>query len=96
MDEPTPNLLNALFKFYPRDGHTPKENFLSEALAYLLVTDTKVRDAWLSLVLGSKTLCTKHYISTRKAEQNEHSASIPDMRVEAVLSDASPRRDPGG
>jgi hypothetical protein len=28
-----PNLFESLFVFRPRDGHTPRENFLTEAFA---------------------------------------------------------------
>ncbi|HPC51838.1 MAG TPA: hypothetical protein PLV05_01920 [Verrucomicrobiota bacterium] len=52
MNESTPNLFNALFRFHPRDGHAPKENFLSEAFAHVLPTPDAACSAWLGLESG--------------------------------------------
>jgi hypothetical protein len=56
MQPSQPNLFESLFAFHPREDHTPKENFHTESFAYLLRTDNEVRNCWLSLLLGKRTL----------------------------------------
>jgi hypothetical protein len=88
MNDLSPNLFNALFKFHPREGHTPKENFLSEAFAYVLKTCDTARGAWLSLVLGRQVHTRQFELSTRQTEYDEaHVAIFPDMRIRGVLDD---------
>lgn len=78
---PNPNLFLSLFEFHPRDGHTPKENFLTEAFAYLLRTDEPVLNVWLSRLLGRKIERATCEIKTRQTEQDlETDTSIyPDL-----------------
>lgn len=91
MADSSPNLFNALFEFHPRGGHTPKENFLSEAFAYLLATCDVARDAWLSRVFGRKVRATQFEATTRQSEHDEDHVSIfPDMRIQGILDDDTP------
>lgn len=88
MSSQSPNLFNALFEFHPRAGHTPKENFLSEAFAYVLATCDAARDAWLSRVLGRPVRATQFEVNTRQSEHDEDFVSVfPDMRIQGVLDD---------
>jgi hypothetical protein len=41
-----PNLFQSLFVFRPREGLTPRENFLTEALAYVIRSDPIALSAW--------------------------------------------------
>ena len=52
MTDECPNLFNALFKYHPRPEYTPWENFLTEAIAYILKAERCAIEAWLSLMLG--------------------------------------------
>lgn len=103
MSTPAPNLFNALFDFRSRDKHTPEENFLSEAFAYVLKTSQPACDAWLSKVLKRPVNGSKCKIFTRKVErfkveianpeskreQFEVKIVYPDMLIEAELSDGT-------
>lgn len=90
MNDLTPNLFNALFEFHPRDGHTPKENFLSEGFAYVLKTCDEARDAWLSLALG-QTVKSKPEVTTRYSERDEEGIAVfPDMTISGVLNNGKP------
>ncbi len=52
----TPNLFETLFQYRPRDGLTPRENYLTEALAYVLKTDEGALQAFLSSIIGIKNV----------------------------------------
>ncbi|TGR90590.1 hypothetical protein EN852_039745, partial [Mesorhizobium sp. M2E.F.Ca.ET.209.01.1.1] len=41
------NLFKALFSFRVRDGHSPKENFLTEALVYTLKKNPVAMREWV-------------------------------------------------
>ena len=84
MPPATPNLLQALFEFHPRDGHWPKENFLTEAFAYLLRTDPACLNAWLSTVSGKSVTDAVCDISTRASEKDIDAKTTiyPDLRIE--------------
>lgn len=91
MTNSPPNLFNSLFEFHPRDGHTPKENFLSEAFAYVLATCDAARDAWLSRALGRPVRANQFEVTTRQSEHDEDFVSVfPDMRIQGVLDDETP------
>jgi len=91
MNDLSPNLFNALFEFHPRDGHTPKENFLTEAFAYVLKTCDQARDAWLSRVLGRPVKSIRFEVTTRQTERDEENVPIfPDMRIWGVLNQGEP------
>lgn len=82
MNDLPPNLFNALFEFHPRDGHTPKENFLSEAFAYVLKTCDDARDAWLSRVLRQPVKSKQLKVTTRQTERGDEGVAVyPDMII---------------
>lgn len=68
MTPPDANLFSSLFEFHPREGHTPKENFLTEAFAYILRTDEDVLNVWLSKLLGKSIERATCEIRTRQTE----------------------------
>jgi hypothetical protein len=73
-----PNLFNALFAFHPREGYTPRENFLSEAFAHVLRTVTGACEAWVSKPVGKPTPLLTSRIFTRYAEDGV----FPDLKIE--------------
>lgn len=85
----TPNIFNALFKYHPRDGHTPWENFLTEAIGYVLKIEPLAIGAWLSLMLDRDVKVTEYCVLTQNSERTENEASIvfPDLKVTALLND---------
>ena len=87
-----PNLFTALFEFHPREGHTPKENFLTEALAYLLRTESEARDRWLSCLLGRTVEAASCEVVTRQSEKDDDSDSTvyPDLLLEGQLAGGEP------
>jgi hypothetical protein len=89
MKAPHPNLFEALFDFHPREGHTPKENFLTESFAYLLRTEQSVLDQWLSKLLRTNAERVTCNINTRQPEDNSETATLiyPDMVIDGQLSD---------
>jgi len=91
MNNPSPNLFNALFQFHPREGHTPQENFLSEAFAHVLATCDTANDAWLSLAMDRPVHAAQSYVTTRESEHDEENVTLfPDMRVKGVLKNGEP------
>lgn len=87
-----PNLFDSLFDFHPREGHTPRENFLTESFAYLLQTDDRVLKTWLSIVLGrdiNKVTCK---IATRPTEKDliADRSFYPDLLIEGIHSKGEP------
>ena len=50
----SPNVFQTLFAFRPRDASIPAENFLTEALVYVLRTSPGAMNAWLVRLLGKK------------------------------------------
>ncbi|MFH0938736.1 MAG: hypothetical protein V1899_05590 [Planctomycetota bacterium] len=89
---PSPNLFEALFKFHPRERLTPKENFLTEAFAYILKTDEVVRECWLSKILGREVKGVKCHIKTQQTEIDDGSATTtrPDMLLHGELQAKQP------
>ncbi len=89
MKSSLPNLFESLFDFYPREDHTPKENFLTESFAYLLQTDEDVRNGWLSVLLDRKVESVECEVITRQAEADlEADTSVyPDLLLDGQLSD---------
>lgn len=82
-----PNLFEALFDFHPRESHTPKENFLTEAFAYLLRTDEAVRNRWLSRLLDQEVTEARCEVATRKAERDPQGDRwvFPDLVLDGRL-----------
>lgn len=87
MTDESPNLFNALFKYHPRDGHTPWENFLTEAIAYVLKTEPRAAEVWLSLMLGRNVEVAEFDVLTQNSEraEDETSTVFPDLKVIASL-----------
>lgn len=52
LDRMPPNIFHSLFKYHPREHHTPKENFLTQAFAYTLRAHPDACRAWLSDLTG--------------------------------------------
>ena len=84
-----PNLFEALFNFHPREDHTPKENFLTEAFAYLLRTDEGVRDRWLSVLLRKNVEGVTCEVQTRQTERDvdADTSIFPDLWISGQFSD---------
>lgn len=87
MADEYPNIFNALFKYHPRDRHTPWENFLTEAIAYILKTEPCAAEVWLSLMIGRNVKLDKVDVLTQNSERAENEAStvFPDLKVIASL-----------
>ena len=93
MSKQPANIFNDLFDCRPREGHTPKENFLTEALVHVLRTSEPARDAWLSLALGKPVNARSAFFQTRRSEREndaDRNPIFPDLWVEASLSDGPP------
>ncbi len=88
MTDESPNLFNALFKYHPRDGYTPWENFLTEAIAYILKTEPRATEAWLSLMLDRTVTLAEVDVLTQNSERTEDGkpAVFPDLKVTASLN----------
>lgn len=87
-----PNIFNALFKYHPRDGYSPWENFLTEGIAYILKIEPLAMEAWLSLMLDRDVKITGHYdVLTQNYEraQNEVLTVFPDLKVIASLDNGN-------
>lgn len=84
------NVFRDLYSFRPRGDLTPHENFLTEALVYVLRRDDDARDAWLRLMTGTVGPFHGALIQTRNAEQTERGTNIyPDVLVKFVDSAGS-------
>lgn len=83
----SPNLFIALFDFHPREGHLPRENFLTEGFAYVLRTSKPARDAWLSKVLERTVDTYETTILTRDSEPLGDTTVFPDMVIKTQLAD---------
>ncbi len=89
MTDECPNIFNALLKYHPRDGHTPWENFLTEAIAYILKIEPLAMEAWLSLMIGCDVKVIEYDVITQNSEriENEASTVFPDLKIVASLND---------
>lgn len=89
MQSSPPNLFESLFDFHPREDHTPRENFLTEAFAYLLRTDQAVCNRWLSVLFGKSVEDATCEITTRQTEKDlDADTSIyPDLLIDGQFSD---------
>lgn len=86
MTELSPNIFTALFTFHPRNGHSPQENFLTEAFVYVIRNCEKARDSWLRHAIG-EPVSTVTELRTRATERDsDDHRLIPDMTVSGVLS----------
>ena len=75
-------LLSRIFTFYPRENHNPKENFLTEVLAYCLSTVPQFNQSFLNLINNKLKLKISY------PEENKHkwttqfrmsNGNIPDL-----------------
>src|SRR5688500_9053226 len=83
-----PNLFEALFTWRPREGLTPAENFLTEALLYVVSTHPAALKNWLSVVLEADVDESTVRVSSRKHFSTEAGTPVyPDVEITGVLSD---------
>src|ERR1700720_2027505 len=88
LNDAAPNLFEGLFDFFPRDGHTPRENFLSEAFAYILRTSEGALDAWVSHVFDRRVHCASFEVRTRVRRYTENDSLVfPDMSIRGTIAD---------
>ena len=88
LNDAPPNLFEGLFNFAPRDGHTPRENFLSEAFAYILRTSEGALDAWVSDVFARRVHCESFDVRTRGRKDTENDSPVfPDMSIRGTIAD---------
>ncbi len=89
MEDVSPNLLISLFGLYPRDRVVPRENFLSEAFAYVLKTVEGAADAWVTEILGVETQSDHWRVLTRGAEfhADQQRSVYPDLRIDGISTD---------
>lgn len=87
VDSMSRNLLNSLFSYRPREGINPRENYLTEAFAYVLESSPDVCRAFVAAVIptdidaASFTDFTIEPQSSFLAEEGDPGASRPDMLV---------------
>jgi hypothetical protein len=82
-----PNLFNDLFNVRIREGHSPKENFLSECFAHVLRTEDSLCESWVSKICGRPIqFSEKPSVSTRASEVDpEKNVTIfPDLRIDGT------------
>lgn len=88
LNDASPNLFEGLFNFFPRDGHTPRENFLSEAFAYILRTSEGALDSWVSHVFARRVHCESFDVRTRGRKDTEDDSRVfPDMSIRGTTAD---------
>jgi hypothetical protein len=74
------NLFNQLFTFRAKENFSAKENFLTEAFAYLLQTDKAVCEAFVGGVIGSPVQIEPGYdVTTRAVERLNGKRCYPDL-----------------
>ncbi|UCI17746.1 hypothetical protein FJ970_21905 [Mesorhizobium sp. B2-1-8] len=78
-----PNLFKALFSFRVRDGHSPKENFLTEALVYVLKRNPTAMREWVRLLTSGQVSASSVEINTRLThiDDENYSSIYPDVHV---------------
>lgn len=75
-------LLSRIFSYYPRENHSPKENFITEALAYSLNKEPKFNSAFLELIKNKlkNNLTIQGYQPYKwKTQHRFKSGNIPDL-----------------
>lgn len=75
-------LLSRIFSYYPRENHSPKENFVTEALAYSLNKEPNFNSAFLELIKSKlkNNLTIQEYQSYKwKTQHRFKSGNIPDL-----------------
>jgi hypothetical protein len=88
-----PNLFNDLFNVRIREGHSPKENFLSECFAHVLRIDGRICESWVSKICGRPIRFKgKPNVSTRTSEIDplRNAMIFPDLRIDATTTEGEP------
>ncbi|CAO4148937.1 hypothetical protein [Methylorubrum extorquens] len=86
----TPNLFRSLFSWRPRAAIKPGENFLTEAVVYMLRRNEEFQARFIRLVTGSDQVASKVSINTRAAYRGDKGSTIyPDMEIKGVWDEAS-------
>ena len=80
------NLFNDLFNVRIREGHSPKENFLSECFAHVLRTQERICETWVSEICGHSRNLAKLNVSTRFSQTDPLNSRVifPDLRIDAT------------
>ncbi|WP_018964112.1 PD-(D/E)XK nuclease family protein [Ancylobacter sp. FA202] len=82
MDAASPNVFLSLFEWRPRDRMTPAENFLTEALVYVLRTNDELRSAWVKLLTDRDPDPASVKIVTRSSYEGPAGTTIyPDIDI---------------
>lgn len=82
MDAASPNVFLSLYEWRPRDRMTPAENFLTEALVYVLRTNVELRVAWVKLLTDRDPDPATIKIVTRASYDVVDGATIyPDIDI---------------
>ncbi len=84
-----PNLFESLIVFHPKENHTPKENFLTESLVYILRTNEVACTSFLSLFfLEKKVNYETCEFETRPSGINIDSNTyiFPDLKIRGQFS----------
>jgi hypothetical protein len=83
-----PNLFRGLLAYRPRAGGDSRENFLTEAFAYVLAMDpnvaVKIIEAFVEGRFEVKRLVS---VSTQVSLHDESSRGLPDMKIEVLDRD---------
>jgi hypothetical protein len=80
------NLFSSLFEFRTRDGHSPKENFLTEALIYVIRKNPEAMCVWVKLLAHIDVDASSVQISTRLSHMDEEAGTTiyPDVHVSGL------------
>lgn len=90
MDAASPNVFLSLFEWRPRDRMTPAENFLTEALVYVLRTNGELRSAWVKLLTDRDPDPASVKIVTRSSYEGSNGTTIyPDIEILGRFLDES-------
>jgi hypothetical protein len=83
------NVFMRLFSYHPREGHNPRENFLTEAFAYVLAKDARVQGPLIEMLTGGSVKSARVVrVDTQVLHQDEAFAGrcIPDAVIHGIDS----------
>lgn len=84
----TPNLFRNLLSYRPRAGRDSRENFLTEAFAYVLAMDPKMAIKIIEAFVENRFQVNQLVsISTQVSLRDETSFGLPDMKIEVLDHD---------
>lgn len=87
----TGNLFSSLFSYRPRENLLPKENFLTEAFAWVLRDNPALASQLISLILhesGDENVSfTKFKIETQESYPTKRIPNAPDVNIQLVRPD---------